>query len=173
MTVNAGDMVKTGDTLFTASVGGADITVGSPIDGRVDSVAIASGSALSEGLELAVIVGGSGGVAAPKAAAPAPAARPAAPAAPKAAAPAAPAAGGTTGSSAPAGGTPVNANLPGTVLNVLAKEGQQVSEGEIIMTIESMKMEIEIPATAAGTIASIAVAPGAQVSAGDLLATIG
>jgi biotin carboxyl carrier protein len=41
------------------------------------------------------------------------------------------------------------------------------------MTVESMKMEIEIPATAGGAVTAIPVAPGAQVASGDVLVTIG
>jgi pyruvate carboxylase subunit B len=79
-----GDMVKAGDPLFTATVDGAQVTVASPINGKIDSLAIESASALSEGMEVAVMVGGSGGgsaaprAAAPKAAAPGPSPAPAA-----------------------------------------------------------------------------------------------
>jgi biotin carboxyl carrier protein len=46
--------------------------------------------------------------------------------------------------------------------------GDTVAEGDMIMTVESMKMEIEIPATAGGTVTALPVAPGAQVASGDV-----
>jgi pyruvate carboxylase subunit B len=170
LSASAGDLVKTGDPLFTATVDGKEVTVASPINGKIDSLAIAASSALSEGMEVAVMVGGSGGgTAAPRSAAPK-AARPA-PSAP--AAKSSPAASAPAPSSAPAGGAQVTANLPGTVLKVLVSVGDTVAEGDMIMTVESMKMEIEIPATAGGAVTAIPVAPGAQVASGDVLVTIG
>ncbi|WP_141749341.1 biotin/lipoyl-containing protein, partial [Klebsiella sp. HMSC25G12] len=82
-------------------------------------------------------------------------------AAPVAAAPAAP---------APAGaGTPVTAPLAGTIWKVLAAEGQTVSEGEVLLILEAMKMETEIRAAQAGTVRGIAVKAGDAVAVGDTL----
>lgn len=163
-----GSVVKAGDTLFTATINGTDSAISSPINGSVASLAIKAGDTLADGQELAVMVGGGGTAAvAPKAA-------PKAAPAPRAAAPSkAAAAPVTPAAPAPAGGAQVTANLPGTILKIIAQVGTQVTEGEIIMTVESMKMEIEIPSTASGTVASVHVAAGAQVSSGDLLAVIG
>ena len=102
--------------------------------------------------------------AAPVAAAPAPAA-PAAPAAkPAAPAPAAPA--------APAAGEKVNCPMPGNILDVRVNVGDEVKEGDILMILEAMKMEIPVVAPKDGTVASINVAVGDAIEAGALLATL-
>lgn len=97
--------------------------------------------------------------AAPVAAAPAPAAAPA-----LAAAPAAPAA---------AGSVPVNAPMPGTILDIKVKAGAAVKAGDVVMILEAMKMENEISAPQDGTIASIDVRKGDTVNSGDVLYTMG
>ncbi len=79
---------------------------------------------------------------------------------------AAPAAGGSAGS------VEVLSQTPGNVWKVLKSVGDSVEEGEVIMILEAMKMEIDIPAPQAGTIASIDVAPNDAVQDGQLLATI-
>ena len=103
-------------------------------------------------------VSGGGAAAAPVAAAPA-----AAPA-PAAAAPApAPVA---------AGGTSVNSPMPGTILDVKVNVGDTVSEGQVLMVLEAMKMENDIVAPKAGNVASINVKKGDTVNSNDLLASI-
>jgi len=66
----------------------------------------------------------------------------------------------------------VEAPLPGLVLRIAAKPGAQVQENDVLMVLESMKMETEIFSPAAGTVQSIDVNQGDQVPAGTLLATI-
>ena len=90
-------------------------------------------------------------------------AAPAAVAAP-AAAPAAPAA---------AGSVPVNAPMPGTILDIKVKAGAAVKAGDVVMILEAMKMENEISAPQDGTIASIDVRKGDTVNSGDVLYTMG
>jgi oxaloacetate decarboxylase alpha subunit len=51
--------------------------------------------------------------------------------------------------------------------------GDQVSEGDVVIIMESMKMETEIHATASGTINSIQVQEGQKVNTGDNLLVIG
>lgn len=94
----------------------------------------------------------------------APAAVPAAPAAPApAAAPAAvPAAGGTA----------VKAPMPGDILDVKVSAGDTVSEGQVLMVLEAMKMENDIVAPKAGKVASVNVKKGDKVNRDDLLASI-
>lgn len=102
----------------------------------------------------------------------APAVAPAPAAAPKAAAPApAPAAP----AAAPKAGGPANVTspLPGTVLRLVKNAGDTVAAGEVVMIVESMKMENEVVAPDAGRIASIAVAAGSAINTGDLLFTLG
>lgn len=68
--------------------------------------------------------------------------------------------------------TKVEAPLPGLVLRIVAGEGTQVKENDVIMVLESMKMETEIFSPAAGTVQSINVSQGDQVQAGTVLAVI-
>ena len=100
--------------------------------------------------------------------APAPVAAPVA-AAP-AAAPAAPAP--APAPVAAAAGEKVNSPMPGTILNVLVKAGDTVTEGQNLMVLEAMKMENEILSPKAGKVAQVAVTKGSTVATGDLLAVI-
>ena len=99
-------------------------------------------------------------------AAPAPAAAPvAAPAAAPAPAAAAPAA-------VAANATPVNAPMPGTILNVKVNVGDQVKEGDVVVILEAMKMENEICAPKSGTVAQVLTAKGSTVNTGDAMISI-
>ncbi|HCC3308126.1 TPA: biotin/lipoyl-binding protein, partial [Salmonella enterica] len=74
---------------------------------------------------------------------------------------------------APAGaGTPVTAPLAGNIWKVIATEGQTVAEGDVLLILETMKMETEIRAAQAGTVRGIAVKSGDAVSVGDTLMTL-
>ena len=88
----------------------------------------------------------------------------AAPAAEAAAAPA-PAAGG-------AGSIEIHSQTPGNVWKILKNPGDKVEEGEVIMILEAMKMEIDIAAPQAGTIKTINVNVNDAVADGQLLATM-
>lgn len=101
------------------------------------------------------------GTAAPTVAAPAPV-RPAAPVAAPAPAPVTSAAGKA-----------VNAPMPGTVLKMLVKQGDKVTNGQVLLVLEAMKMENEIFAPCDGTVTSVAVSEGASVNSGDAMVTIG
>eukprot|EP00752_Nemacystus_decipiens_P000961 g961.t1 len=67
----------------------------------------------------------------------------------------------------------VPAPMPGVVSTIAASEGQTVKAGDVLMTLEAMKMETAIHAPRAGTVKRLAVKPGAQVDAKDLLAEVG
>jgi len=87
-------------------------------------------------------------------------------AAPVAAASAAPAAAGGKGS------IEINSQTPGNVWKILKAAGDSVNEGEQIMILEAMKMEIDIVAEKAGVIKSIDVNTNDAVVDGQLLATM-
>lgn len=66
----------------------------------------------------------------------------------------------------------INAPLPGTILKVLVREGDEVKTGDKLMVLEAMKMENNILAESGGKIQSIKVQENAAVLQGDLLLEI-
>ncbi len=66
----------------------------------------------------------------------------------------------------------IRAEMVANVLEIVAAEGTQVVDGDTVVLLESMKMEIPVLAEAAGTVTSIAVAAGDVVQGGDLIAVI-
>lgn len=70
-------------------------------------------------------------------------------------------------------GEPLLAPLAGNIFKVDVTVGQKVTEGEILIILEAMKMETEVKAPKSGTIKSIKVAEGNAVAVGDELLTIG
>ena len=70
-------------------------------------------------------------------------------------------------------GTPVKAALPGVVLKVQVAAGDQISEGDVLLVVEAMKMETEIKSPVSGTVNSVNVELGDKVKTGDVLVTIG
>lgn len=92
--------------------------------------------------------------------------------APAAAAPVQAAAPAPASAAAPAGGTAVKAPMPGNILDVKVNAGDTVSEGQVLMVLEAMKMENDIVAPKAGTVASVNVKKGDSVNRDDLLASI-
>ncbi len=66
----------------------------------------------------------------------------------------------------------ITASLPGSVFKVIANVGDSVKEGDVIIILEAMKMEIEIVAPKDGVVASINVNEGQSVENGQVLATI-
>jgi acetyl-CoA/propionyl-CoA carboxylase biotin carboxyl carrier protein len=62
--------------------------------------------------------------------------------------------------------------LQGTIFKVVASEGQEVAEGDLICVIEAMKMENEITAHRSGKVEQLSVTEGAAISAGDTIAVI-
>jgi pyruvate carboxylase len=63
----------------------------------------------------------------------------------------------------------VGAPMPGSIAAVAVAAGQKVAAGDLLVTIEAMKMETGLHAERAGTVRAVHVAPGAQVDAKDLL----
>ena len=66
----------------------------------------------------------------------------------------------------------ITSPLPGKVMTVKVTPGQKVKEGDLLLTIEAMKMENEIVATFDGTVTAVAVKAEATVQIGDNLVTI-
>ncbi len=67
----------------------------------------------------------------------------------------------------------VAAPMPGVVSTLAAKAGQAVKAGDVLLSIEAMKMETAIHADRDGTIAEVLVHAGSQIDAKDLLVVFG
>jgi len=80
--------------------------------------------------------------------------------------------GGAAGGAAAAGGGNINAAMPGTVMTVKVKAGDTVKVGDVVLTLETMKMENPIKSTKAGKVKEVKVAPGKFVNVGDTLVVI-
>ncbi|ADZ68837.1 pyruvate carboxylase [Polymorphum gilvum] len=65
--------------------------------------------------------------------------------------------------------THVGAPMPGVVSGVAVSAGQAVKAGDVLVSIEAMKMETALHAERDGTIAEVLVTPGSQIDAKDLL----
>ncbi|NCF43683.1 MAG: acetyl-CoA carboxylase biotin carboxyl carrier protein subunit [Proteobacteria bacterium] len=66
----------------------------------------------------------------------------------------------------------VESEVTGNVWKVLKSVGDSVEAGEVIMILESMKMEIPVEAPVAGTIAQVLVAPEEQVAEDQVVAIL-
>ena len=66
----------------------------------------------------------------------------------------------------------VAAPMPGVVSTLAVKPGQTVKAGDVLLSIEAMKMETSIHAERDGTIAEVLVTAGAQIDAKDLLVVL-
>ena len=150
-----GASVNKGDTVIIIESMKMELEVKAPASGTI-SYSVSAGSQVQNGQALASI----GGTASP-APAPAPAAPAAAPAVQAAPAP----------SPVSAGGVKVNAPVAGVFLRGAVPEGASVKKGDNIVIIESMKMELEIKATADGKVHFLAT-QGTQIANGQPVAEI-
>lgn len=74
---------------------------------------------------------------------------------------------------AAAGSGNVTSPLAGRIVEIHAKVGQQVAEGELVVTLEAMKMNTQVFATCSGKVTAISAKPGDAVQEGDVLLTVG
>ncbi|GHT78224.1 oxaloacetate decarboxylase [Spirochaetia bacterium] len=149
-TVAEGAEVKKGETILIIESMKMELEIKSTDSGKVHFVAATGSQVASQ--QVVAEIGGVISAAAPVAA-------PAAQAAPAAAAP-----GGA--------GTVVLAPVAGTIIRYAVNEGATVASGDNVIIIESMKMELEIKATAAGKVHFL-VAAGTQVASQQPIAEIG
>ncbi len=68
--------------------------------------------------------------------------------------------------------TEVTAHVTGLVARIEASVGDALDAGDVVMVLESMKMEMPVEAECAGTVAAITVNEGDSVLEGDVLATL-
>lgn len=65
----------------------------------------------------------------------------------------------------------IQSTMAGTVFTINVKEGEEVTAGQTVMVLESMKMEIPVEAETAGKVATINAQIGDFVNEGDVLIT--
>jgi pyruvate carboxylase len=63
----------------------------------------------------------------------------------------------------------IGAPMPGSIASVGVTVGQKVNAGDLLLTIEAMKMETGLHADRAAVIKALYISPGAQIDAKDLL----
>jgi propionyl-CoA carboxylase alpha chain len=66
----------------------------------------------------------------------------------------------------------LHAPMPGRIVKVLVEEGQEVTDGQVVIVLEAMKMEHSLRAPYDGLVRSITAAPGDQVEAGHVLVVV-
>ena len=66
----------------------------------------------------------------------------------------------------------IKAHITGVVFQIVAHPGDPVSEGDPVIVLESMKMEIPVEAPRAGRVKEIKVAEGQTVQEGDTVAVL-
>ncbi|MFI7424820.1 biotin/lipoyl-binding carrier protein [Nonomuraea sp. NPDC049684] len=66
----------------------------------------------------------------------------------------------------------VRAEMVANVWKVVVREGETVSEGDTLVILESMKMEIPVLAEDGGVVSQLKVAEGDVIQEGDLIAVI-
>lgn len=172
--VRAGDTIGENDTLVVLESDKAAMDIPSPKAGVVKQVLVSVGSQVKTGsvlIELETAGAGASAAEAPKApAAPAPESKPA-PAAESAPAPQA---------AAPAGGSSVQPVLlpdlgsddAAEVIDVIVKVGDSVDKEAGLITLETDKAAMDVPAPVAGTIKALKVKVGDKVKTGDHIADI-
>ncbi len=77
--------------------------------------------------------------------------------------------GGTTGSKTET----VKAPMPGSIFKLRVKAGDSINEGDELLVLEAMKMEVPVKAHVSGSVVSVEVNVGDVISAGQTLLTIG
>lgn len=76
--------------------------------------------------------------------------------------------------SAPSNGSAqqVLSPIQGTVVNLKVKPGDKVNKGDVLLIIEAMKLENEVPSPFTGEVAEVLVSKGQNVSAKEVIVTI-
>jgi pyruvate dehydrogenase E2 component (dihydrolipoamide acetyltransferase) len=175
--VKPGDTVKAEDSLVTLESDKATMDVPAPAAGTVVALKVKVGDKVSEGSALLTLDSAAAGGAKPAPAA-APAAAAAAPAAPAAAQPVAPkpapAPPPPAAVAAPAGAIPVKVpdigdfkDIP--VIEVFVQPGAVVKVEDPLVTLESDKATMDVPAPTAGTVREVKVKVGDKVSEGSVI----
>ncbi|WP_376998901.1 biotin/lipoyl-containing protein, partial [Bordetella pertussis] len=180
--VSAGDTIKAEQSLITVESDKASMEIPASAAGVVKSVKVKVGDKIAEGTVILEVEAAGAAAAAPKAEAPkaeAPKAEQAAETpkadAAKAEAPQAQAAQ----AEAPAAAGPIEVKVPDIgdfkeveVIEVLVAEGDTIKAEQSLITVESDKASMEIPASAGGVVQSLKVKVGDKVAMGTVIAVV-
>ena len=168
--VKEGQEVAEGEGLVTLETEKAVMDVPAPAAGTVRRLLVSPGSKVSTGTAVAVLetpeketLSSSAAPASPKTAPPA---------APPQAPPPNPPPSSSAGGEMPVVTPDLGDFHDVPVIEVLVKEGQEVAEGEGLVTLESEKAVMDVPAPAAGTVRRLLVSPGSKVSTGTAVAVL-
>ena len=66
----------------------------------------------------------------------------------------------------------LNSQIPGKVVSIAAQEGDSIKQGDVVCTLESMKMQVAVKSHKNGSIKSIKIKEGGSVAKGDIIAEI-
>ncbi|WP_175253215.1 dihydrolipoyllysine-residue acetyltransferase [Pseudomonas sp. BMW13] len=162
--VKVGDRIEADQSVLTLESDKASMEVPSPKAGVIKELKVKIGDRLKEGDELLVleVEGAAQAAPAPKAAA--------APAeAPKAAAPAAAPAAATSSSVQDVHVPDIGSDAKGKVIEIMVKVGDRIEADQSLLTLESDKASMEIPAPAAGVVEALLVKLDDEIGTGDLI----
>ncbi|AKG91128.1 Pyruvate carboxylase [Geoglobus ahangari] len=140
--VKEGEAVKKGQPVLILEAMKMENEVVSPADGIVESIEVREGDKVQAGDVLIRIRAEGGGSPAEK---------------PKA---------------VEGDGTQVKAEMAGTIVRIVKKEGEAVKSGEAVVILEAMKMENEISSPVDGVVSKVYVKEGDKVQAGDVLFSV-
>ncbi|MGN6580184.1 MAG: dihydrolipoyllysine-residue acetyltransferase [Bordetella sp.] len=166
--VKVGDTIKAEQSLITVESDKASMEIPASQGGVVKSIAIKVGDKVSEGAVVLVVEDAGAGAAAAPAAAPAPTPAPVA----SAPAPAPAAAPAASGGSADLLVPDIGDFKEVEVIEVMVAVGDTVKAEQSLITVESDKASMEIPATQGGVITALKVKVGDKVSKGSLVAVV-
>ena len=157
--VKAGDVVKAEDPLVTLESDKATMDVPAPADGTVRELMVRVGDKVSEGTVILLLDGGGAALAAPAPAAKTTVSPPPAP------------------TSAPAGVAEVRVPDIGDfkgvpIIEVMVKPGDVVQAEDPLITLESDKATMDVPAPLGGTVKELKVKVGDKVSEGSVVLTL-
>lgn len=66
----------------------------------------------------------------------------------------------------------LKSQIPGKVVSIAVQEGDAVKQGDVVCTLESMKMQVSVKAHKNGSVKSIKIKQGNSVAKGDVIAEI-
>lgn len=155
--VAVGDEVAEGDSLIVLESDKASMDIPSPAAGKVVSIAVAEGDKLSEGDAILVLASDAPAEVSPS---PAPAASPA------------PAPAAVASSEMDVAVPDIGGAEGVDVIEVCVAEGDEISEGESLIVLESDKASMEVPAPKSGKVVSLKIKEGDKVSQGDAILSL-